>query len=127
MKSLRRTDEAERHRDPAAAHPGAAIPVTISGAGTGRHRRPRAVRRLGAFAREVQPRWKFAPGYAIAGAGVLLRDLHAAAPRRGQFYPPDPTETSASIGGNIATNASGSRSFRYGATRRAGAAACAWC
>ena len=35
----------------------------------------------------------------------------------GQFYPPDPTETGASIGGNIACNASGSRSFRYGATR----------
>ena len=34
----------------------------------------------------------------------------------GQFYAPDPTETSASIGGTIATNASGSRSFRYGST-----------
>jgi FAD/FMN-containing dehydrogenase len=57
-------------------------------------------------------------GYAIAGAGVLLRDLHSAAQSRGQFYPPDPTETGASIGGTIATNASGSRSFKYGATRR---------
>jgi FAD/FMN-containing dehydrogenase len=47
-----------------------------------------------------------------------LKDLHAAAQRTGQFYPPDPTETSASIGGTIATNASGSRSFRYGPTRR---------
>ena len=33
------------------------------------------------------------------------------------FYPPDPTETSASLGGTVATNASGARSFRYGATR----------
>ena len=49
---------------------------------------------------------------------MLLRDLHAAAQRAGQFYPPDPTETSASIGGTIATNASGSRSLKYGATRR---------
>jgi FAD/FMN-containing dehydrogenase len=57
-------------------------------------------------------------GYAIAGAGVLLKDLHSEAQRSGQFYPPDPTETSASIGGTIATNASGSRSFRYGSTRR---------
>jgi len=57
-------------------------------------------------------------GYAICGAGVLLRDLHAAAQASGQFYPPDPTETGAAIGGNIATNASGSRSFQYGATRR---------
>ena len=33
------------------------------------------------------------------------------------FYPVDPTERSASIGGNAATNASGSRTFRYGSTR----------
>jgi FAD/FMN-containing dehydrogenase len=49
---------------------------------------------------------------------VLLRDLHAAAQSTGQLYPPDPTETGASIGGTIATNASGSRSLKYGATRR---------
>ena len=40
----------------------------------------------------------------------------------GQFYPPDPTETGSSIGGNIACNASGSRSFRYGATGALGGA-----
>ena len=57
-------------------------------------------------------------GYAIAGPGLLLRDLHAAAQSTGQFYPPDPTETSASIGGTIATNASGARSLRFGSTRR---------
>lgn len=33
------------------------------------------------------------------------------------FFPPDPTETSASIGGMASCNASGARSFRYGATR----------
>ncbi len=33
------------------------------------------------------------------------------------FYPPDPTEMSATIGGTVATNASGARTFRYGATR----------
>jgi FAD/FMN-containing dehydrogenase len=49
---------------------------------------------------------------------VRLADLQAAAQRTGQFYPPDPTETSAFLGGNIATNASGARSFRYGATGR---------
>ncbi len=58
------------------------------------------------------------PGYAEVGAGVLLRDLQAAAGQSGQLYPPDPTETGSSLGGNIATNASGSRSFRYGSTRR---------
>jgi D-lactate dehydrogenase (cytochrome) len=34
------------------------------------------------------------------------------------FLPPDPTESTASIGGMIATNASGARSFGYGAVRR---------
>jgi len=33
------------------------------------------------------------------------------------FYPPDPTELSASLGGTVATNASGARTYRYGATR----------
>jgi D-lactate dehydrogenase (cytochrome) len=33
------------------------------------------------------------------------------------FYPPDPTEMSASLGGTLATNASGARTFRFGPTR----------
>lgn len=57
------------------------------------------------------------PGRAIVGPGVLLRDLQSAAAASGQFYAPDPTENTASIGGNIAANASGSHSYRFGATR----------
>ena len=57
------------------------------------------------------------PGRAIAGPGVLLRDLQSAAVRSNQFYAPDPTENTSSLGGNIAANASGSRSYRFGATR----------
>jgi FAD/FMN-containing dehydrogenase len=57
------------------------------------------------------------PGRAIAGPGVLLRDLQSAAAASNQFYAPDPTENTSSIGGNIAANASGSRSYRFGATR----------
>jgi len=34
------------------------------------------------------------------------------------FYPPDPTEDNAFIGGTVATNASGSRSYYYGSTRK---------
>jgi D-lactate dehydrogenase (cytochrome) len=34
------------------------------------------------------------------------------------FYPPDPTELSAAIGGTAATNASGARTFKYGPTRK---------
>lgn len=33
------------------------------------------------------------------------------------FYPVDPTETSATLGGTVATNASGERSYHYGPTR----------
>jgi FAD/FMN-containing dehydrogenase len=95
----------------------AATPVTIAGAGTGLTgaRVP-----LGGWVISLAKftRLEIHQGYAIAGAGVLLKDLHAAAQRSGQFYPPDPTETWASVGGTIATNASGSRSFRYGSTRR---------
>ncbi len=100
-----------------AAGPWPATAVTIAGAGTGvtGARVP-----LGGWVISLEKftRLEIHAGYAIAGAGVLLKDLHAAAQRTGQFYPPDPTETSASIGGTIATNASGSRSFRYGSTRR---------
>jgi FAD/FMN-containing dehydrogenase len=56
-------------------------------------------------------------GRAIVGPGTLLREVQSGAAASGQFYAPDPTENTSSIGGNIATNASGSRSFRYGATR----------
>lgn len=54
---------------------------------------------------------------AIVGAGVLLTDLQKAVEAEGLFYPPDPTEWSCQIGGTVATNASGARSFKYGATR----------
>jgi FAD/FMN-containing dehydrogenase len=57
-------------------------------------------------------------GYAVCGAAVSLSAIQAAAAPSRQFYAPDPTENSASIGGTVSTNASGSRSFLYGDTRR---------
>ena len=33
------------------------------------------------------------------------------------LYPPDPTERSCFLGGTVATNASGARTFKYGPTR----------
>ncbi len=54
---------------------------------------------------------------ATVGAGVILADLQKAVEAEGLFYPPDPTEWSCQIGGTVATNASGARSFKYGATR----------
>jgi len=62
-------------------------------------------------------RLEIQPGKATVGPGILLREVQQAAAASGQFYAPDPTENTSSIGGNIAANASGSRSFRYGATR----------
>jgi len=62
-------------------------------------------------------RLDISPGSARVGVGTLLREVQAAAAASDQFYAPDPTENTSSIGGNIAANASGSRSFRYGATR----------
>ncbi|MCA1815794.1 MAG: FAD-binding oxidoreductase, partial [Acidobacteria bacterium] len=56
-------------------------------------------------------------GRAVAEAGVVLADLRRAVESRGLLYPPDPTETSCYLGGTIATNASGARTFKYGATR----------
>ncbi|MGC8850091.1 MAG: FAD-binding oxidoreductase, partial [Candidatus Bathyarchaeia archaeon] len=37
---------------------------------------------------------------------------------RDYFYPPDPTEETATIGGTVATDASGARSYKYGSTRK---------
>jgi D-lactate dehydrogenase (cytochrome) len=54
---------------------------------------------------------------AVVGAGVVLSDLQKAAEAQSLFYPPDPTEWSCQVGGTVATNASGARSFKYGATR----------
>ena len=49
--------------------------------------------------------------------GVLLMDLAAYCEEHGFFYPPDPGEKSATIGGNISTNAGGMRAVKYGTTR----------
>ncbi len=54
---------------------------------------------------------------ALTQPGVLLADFKAEVESRGLFYPPDPTENDCFIGGTIATNASGAKSFKYGATR----------
>jgi len=95
----------------------AKVPLTIAGAGTGvtGGRVPQggwviSMERLNPI--EIQT------GFAVCGAGALLQDLQTAAGPSKQFYAPDPTEWGASIGGTIATNASGSRSFQYGDTRR---------
>jgi glycolate oxidase len=49
--------------------------------------------------------------------GVLLMEISKYVEERDLFYPPDPGEKSATIGGNINTNAGGMRAVKYGVTR----------
>ena len=53
---------------------------------------------------------------AHAAPGISLAELVATLPP-GWVYPPDPTETSATLGGTVSTNASGARCFSFGSTR----------
>ena len=95
------------------------IPVTGWGAGTSLEGNPIPVRaglvldfsqmnhilgiREGDFQADVEP-------------GVDYRDLNEALRHKGLFFPPDPG-ASATIGGMIANNASGTRTVRYGSTK----------
>ena len=92
-------------------------PVTIAGAGSGLTG-SRVPQGGWVLSLERLRKLEIEPGMARAGPGVTLLELRDAAARTGQFYAPDPTEITASVGGTIATNASGSRSFLYGSTRR---------
>ncbi len=49
--------------------------------------------------------------------GVLLMEIAKYVEDNDFFYPPDPGEKSATIGGNISTNAGGMRAVKYGVTR----------
>ena len=49
--------------------------------------------------------------------GVLLMELAQFVTEHDLFYPPDPGEKTATIGGNISTNAGGMRAVKYGVTR----------
>lgn len=96
-------------------------PVTVSGAGTGTvgGRIPfagivLATDRLNQIKSIVHEE---AGGSAVAEAGVRLSDLQRFVESENLFYPPDPTERSCFLGGTVATNASGARTFKYGPTR----------
>ena len=49
--------------------------------------------------------------------GVLLMEIGKYVEEHNLFYPPDPGEKTATIGGNISTNAGGMRAVKYGVTR----------
>ncbi len=64
--------------------------------------------------REINPR----DGYCRVEPGVIDDDLNRALLGHGFFYPPTPASSRvATIGGEIANNASGTRSVKYGAVR----------
>jgi glycolate oxidase len=55
---------------------------------------------------------------AIVGPGVVTAALHDAVESVGLFYPPDPNSlATCTLGGNIAENAAGPRTYKYGVTR----------
>ncbi len=54
----------------------------------------------------------------VVGPGAIVADVRRAAEEKGLLFTPDPTsEEESTIGGAIACNASGARSYRYGATK----------
>jgi len=56
---------------------------------------------------------------AIAGAGMVLGDFKDEVEAAGLFYPPDPTsEKECTLGGTVACDASGARTYRYGPTHK---------
>ena len=95
-------------------------PLTISGGGTGTvgSRIPPAgailsVERLNQIL-SIDAEGK----RATLQAGVIVDDFLKTLDKQNLFYPPFPTERTAFIGGNIATNASGEYSYRFGPTRK---------
>jgi glycolate oxidase len=54
---------------------------------------------------------------AVVQPGVTLEELDRATAAHGLIYPVFPGENSASLGGNVATNAGGMRAIKYGVTR----------
>jgi glycolate oxidase len=96
------------------------VPVTARGSGTGLSGAciPRADGILVSFERmteilEVDE----ANHVAVVQPGVTLHQLDEALLPHGLVYPVFPGESSASLGGNVATNAGGMRAVRYGVTR----------
>ncbi len=55
--------------------------------------------------------------YAIVPPAISIENLQKVVERNGLFYPVDPTEKTAFLGGTVATDASGAKTFHYGPTR----------
>lgn len=96
------------------------VPVTARGSGTGLSGAciPRADGVLVSFERMAQILEIDTDNHvALVQPGVTLHELDEALKPHGLVYPVFPGESSASLGGNVATNAGGMRAVRYGVTR----------
>ncbi len=97
------------------------IPVTPRGAGTGLS--GGAVPVCGGILLTTEKmnhilEWDLDTMTVLVEPGVLVMELDAAAEERDVFYPPEPGEKTASLGGNVMTNAGGMKAIGYGVTRR---------
>ena len=96
------------------------VPVTARGSGTGLSGAciPRADGVLISFERMAKILELDTDNHvAVVQPGLTLHELDAATAAVGLVYPVFPGESSASLGGNVATNAGGMRAVRYGVTR----------
>lgn len=96
------------------------VPVTARGSGTGLSGAciPRHGGVLVAFERMAEiVEIDLANHVAVVQPGVTLEQLDAVTKQHGLVYPVFPGENSASLGGNVATNAGGMRAVKYGVTR----------
>jgi D-lactate dehydrogenase (cytochrome) len=92
-------------------------PVTVSGAGTGTVGGRVPFGGIVLATDRLNRIKSIEDGRAVAEAGVILADFQRAVDQKGLLYPPDPTERGCFLGGTVATNASGARTFKYGPTR----------
>jgi glycolate oxidase len=96
------------------------VPVTARGSGTGLSGAciPQSDGILVAFDRMAEiVELDLDNHVAVVQPGVTLAQLDEATKAVGMVYPVFPGENSASLGGNVATNAGGMRAVRYGVTR----------
>jgi glycolate oxidase len=96
------------------------VPVVVRGSGTGLSgaARPVAGAILLAFDRMNRIREIDTDNQvAVVEPGVTLEQLNGELAPYGLVYPVSPGEQSASLGGNVGTNAGGMRAVRYGVTR----------
>jgi D-lactate dehydrogenase (cytochrome) len=94
------------------------LPVTVAGAGTGLTASRIPDSGVIVSLEKFNTIGEIGDAEIDVGPAVSLKDLKLHLQQNSDyFYPPNPTETLASFGGMVATNASGSRSYKLGVTR----------